>query len=1246
MIKPIPKGKEIEELRNYGNRKNHALLRSTSFLIIIILSTTFSLSAWAQEEANFPPLPDSNENELLYTFYLMDDAGDDTINSMPAIQSMGKKINSGDPNKSGVIYLGDNIYTSGLHKKSSKYRAEDEIRMNAQLDIVKDWDGDVFVIPGNHDWNHYRKGGLKAIKRQGKYVNKYLDRKDAFLPKNGCPGPEVVKLAPGLVMLVIDSQWWVHKHNRSSGNKDDCECRNEDELLDLMKDLLKKYRNQNVIVAAHHPLISNGEHGGHYTFQDHLFPLTKVVDWLYMPLPGLGSIYPFYRKFIGHHQDAAHPHYHKYIKGLSKLMHEYDNMVYVAGHEHNLQFHEHKTVHHIISGAGSKVTKLVPTKKMEFGAAERGYSRLLYYKNGDVWVEYFTVDNATRTDKLAFRKKLYNKVVQKSGFGDDVIKLSYVGKTATVIPDTNFRASSTKRFFFGELNRKTWTSPLEVPYLDIHYEAGGLTPVKKGGGMQTYSLRLTGADGKRYVLRQIKKNPSLLIERGLRGTVTQDILYDGMVASHPYGSVAVPPLADAAGVYHSNPKLVYVPDDPVLGDYQQEFGGTFCLFEMAPDKDMSDYPNFGSTKKVVSYPKAIDKLQEKQNHIVDKEYTIRTRLLDILMADWDRHDDQWKWATFKEDGKVIYRPIPRDRDQVFFEFDGFIMWWMQRKWALRRFQSFDTDIRDIAGTCFNARYFDRSFLTEASRQDWINAAKELKTKITDEVIETAIHQLPKEAFEISGERIISMLKGRRDNLEIFAKRYYDILATSVNVVGTLEDDFIEIERNDDGSVEISMYPRSKKGKRKKEERFYQRVFYPDETEELILYGLDGNDEYQLKGKTNISIVVRIVGGSDKDLIKNKSNVRGLRNYTKIYDTTGKNKIKGGKDTKVKLVGKRDAYDYDREDFKYNLWMPQASLGFNSTDGFFLGPGVKYTEYGFKKSPYKFYHKLLANYSFKPGGFNIYYDFDYIEALGKFDITGGVQMRHPDIYSFYPMSYSSTESDVEMNDYSYHLALKLSDDDQAHSLNLGLEFRTVMFEDMPDFLPATWETKDQDYISPSLEYKYKNLSSKINPNRGLQFLVEGSWNLSTNTDNVDYFNLRSELGIFFPINFSNKQTTLALRSGFSGTYGDHAFYQANFIDGFKTFRGVERNRYSAESFFYQNIEIRQSLLKVKTYVAPFDIGILGHFDVVHTWETYDSEWNKSFGGGVFFSVLEYFMIQGTYSISDKDELLTVGTSFLF
>jgi hypothetical protein len=57
----------------------------------------------------------------------------------------------------------------------------------------------------------------------------------------------------------------------------------------------------------------------------------------------------------------------------------------------------------------------------------------------------------------------------------------------------------------------------------------------------------------------------------------------------------------------------------------------------------------------------------------------------MLIGDWDRHYDQWRWAEYKKKGQVIYRPIPRDRE--FSKFDGALLSILMTIPTLRHMQS-------------------------------------------------------------------------------------------------------------------------------------------------------------------------------------------------------------------------------------------------------------------------------------------------------------------------------------------------------------------------------------------------------------------------------------------------------------------------------------------------------------------------------------------------------------------------------
>ena len=84
---------------------------------------------------------------------------------------------------------------------------------------------------------------------------------------------------------------------------------------------------------------------------------------------------------------------------------------------------------------------------------------------------------------------------------------------------------------------------------------------------------------------------------------------------------------------------------------------------------------------------------------------------------------------------------------------------------------FTGEIKRINWFNFNARYFDRDFLNEVTRDQWISVAEELKAVLTDEVIEASLKTWPPEIYADQGDYILATLKERRDRLPEFAARY-------------------------------------------------------------------------------------------------------------------------------------------------------------------------------------------------------------------------------------------------------------------------------------------------------------------------------------------------------------------------------------------------------------------------------------------------------------------------------------------
>ncbi|MCK4856218.1 MAG: hypothetical protein KAT31_18190, partial [Bacteroidales bacterium] len=350
-----------------------------------------------------------------------------------------------------------------------------------------------------------------------------------------------------------------------------------------------------------------------------------------------------------------------------------------------------------------------------------------------------------------------------------------------------------------------------------------------------------------------------------------------MSAYLPWAALSVPRLADAAEIYHTNPKIFYLTKDPRLGAYKDDVWEGLYLFEERPNGNRKDVESFGRSKDIIGTPDMFDEIVDDHDMQVDQQHFLKSRLFDVFIGDFDRHEDQWRWAGFKDDDKMIYKAVPRDRDQTFPLNEGVFPWISSRKFALYFNQGFDYEIKDMGGVISQARWLDRRFLNEPGKQDWIMAAEKMQASMTDEIITAAVYDMPPQITELKGDITIDKLKARRDQLPEFAEEHYSIISKKVDIVGSDKREQFLVERLNNHETEVKVWSVSSKGKKK--DKIYERIFNHDETSEIRLYGLKGKDEFDIEGKVEKGIKVRIIGGPGKDDIKDKSQVRGLSKRT-------------------------------------------------------------------------------------------------------------------------------------------------------------------------------------------------------------------------------------------------------------------------------------------------------------------------------------------------------------------------------
>lgn len=1217
-----------------------------------------SVSDWEQQNAP--------TESPLHTIFLIGDAGAPQLEGEDPVLTL-LRSQTKESGKSGtVVFLGDNIYPKGLPDTSANFEYQDaRRRLVTQLDAIKDHPGKSFIIPGNHDWAQGGKFGWERALNQQDFVEEYLDE-EAFLPLDGCPGPVEIELNEEVTLILINTQWWLHKWDKPQ-HESGCEIEDGASLLLSILDAIDRNSHKRVLIAGHHPLYTNGHHGGRFSLGEHIFPLREVNDALYIPLPVLGSIHPLYRGVLGNIQDVAHPRYQELRKGLMIALKSKPNVIYAAGHEHNLQYLTKDGVHLIVSGSGSKETYFGKGGKAKFGYAKKGFSRVDFYKDGSTWVSYWVTEAGNPKGKLAYRNKLYtDPYVEPKPPVYDVSGLNFQDSTVRTHPSDQYIAGKGKRRWWGNNYRDVWEKDVEIPVFDIGTEHGGLTIVQRGGGQQTKSLRLEAEGGKQYVLRSVEKYADGAMPEAFRGTIATALVQDQISTSNPYSAYAVPQLADAAGVYHANPQLVYIPNDPRFGEYLPDFVNTLALYEERPAGNRKDVSSFGNSKKIVNTDKVLKELRKDNDNRVDQNFVLRSRLFDTFIGDWDRHDDQWRWASFKEKNGTMFRPIPRDRDQAFFYADGIISSIYSRKWALRKFQAFKPTVRDMPGLGFNARFFDRSFLTEPDWADWKSMVDTLQGGLTDEKIETAIRtSWPKEIVELNGEYTINTLKARRDNLEDFARRLYLYLSHTVSVAGSKKHELIEVDRLPDGDTEVRMFKKSKKGKQ--EQLMYDRLFKKGETHEVRIYARGGDDEVIIRGDVTEAIKLRIIGGDGEDKITDQSSVVGAAKTTLVYDTKEGNKIELGTEGKDKTSRRENVNEYDRKDFRYNVTAPAIFMGFNQDDGVFLGGGTTITTHGFRKDPFATSQTIVANYAIKTGAVGMRYDGTYTDAFGQSDLGIDFDLSLPSyVRNFFGLGNETKrdfDQDEDFNFVNYRrvrletsLISDVGNNSQFKIAPIFQYQRVVESRNDNRFIADTDNNslgmenenlyENFYFLGGEASFVYDDRNDPVYPTRGLHFEVKAGHHFGLKSFSEDYSQVSGNLAVYFTLN--PLATTVASRVGGAHNFGEFTFFNANYLDLLDNMRGYRRNRFAGRSAAYWNTELRTRLFHFKNYVTPMDVGILLVNDYGRVWvdnETSDV-WHHGYGGGIWIKPYDVLVLSLVNAWSDEGNQIAFNMGFMF
>jgi hypothetical protein len=801
--------------------------------------------------------------------------------------------------------------------------------------------------------------------------------------------------------------------------------------------------------------------------------------------------------------------------------------------------------------------------------------------------------------------------------------------SVVIVPGADYAAGSVTRFLFGDHYRDMWTTPLTVPVLQLATYAGGLRPLERGGSMQTRSLRFGGADGKQYVFRSVDKDPSLSLPPDLRETYASHVMRDLISAEHPGAGVVVAGLLDAVGVLHATPQLVVMPNDERLGEYRSEFAGMLGLIEERPTGENADGSGvgFAGASRVEGSEKLFERVTEHADEQVDAQAFLAARLFDVLVGDWDRHPDQWRWARFGDQRADRWMPIPRDRDWALVNLDGFVWSVARVAYPYPQFVKFGHEYPDMIWLTWNGRLLDRRFLSELEFPIWDSVATRLRAQITDAVIDNAIQRLPPGLATASRSGLRERLIQRRDNLNQAAAAFYRLLADEVEIHATDESEIVDVALAGDGFTDITIRQRTRAGAPRDRVWFHRR-FDAKETREVRIYLKKGDDRAVFTGDRGGSTLIRLIGGggtnSFVDSTANGASTARYYDANPASTSEGKNPRAIDRRPYVPPATRRGWIDPPRD--WGSRWRTPPWVSYTPDVGPFFGAGVLFKRYGFRHPNYSYSILTRAGYAPTSGRFRADFSTDLRRANSMLHTTFDARVSTLDFIHFYGAGNETPGGSAK-----------------AHRVDQ----RVFIAEPVVHFPIATYTTFDMgirarhtsttlkaaEFAGPAAPFgagsfgqfgvraglMFDSRDSAAAARRGVLLSITAAEYPSLG-ERKQSGEVRSQVASYLSAG-GRFRPVLALRAGAERVWGRYPFFDAAFVGGAETVRGWDEDRFAGDGSLYGNAELRAYLTRVFLLI-PADLGVFGLADagrVFSKGET-SSAWHPGFGGGLWVSFL--------------------------
>lgn len=501
----------------------------------------------------------------------------------------------------------------------------------------------------------------------------------------------------------------------------------------------------------------------------------------------------------------------------------------------------------------------------------------------------------------------------------------------SIYPQADSGKSKIYNWMWGRHYRHLYTIPIRVPSATMETLGGGMDIVGQAEGF--HGLLLENKRKQLYLLKPLGGSTSFLESKFFReiynktdfkNTYLDEFLGDAYTIINPYTFLVADYLAKSAGLSFSPSRIYYIPShirkDTVAdgSDIQDRL------------VNLINVPDINLRSNLYTTEDFLDSLQVSKNYMADQNLYIRERIFDMWTGDWNKTNENWEWQSHTVNDSVIYTPIVIDRNHAFTKVDGVLFKQMLKMLSLDFICNYDSLIlKDTKKINKLAFALDMAVAGRSDESVWIRQAQEIQRQMTDSLIDSAFTYLPEGVKHDEIELIKRKLKRRRLELEAVASQYYRLLQRTPVVAGTNQSDYFLIERQAPDRTVLRIYD-PETGDCRLEQQFSGK-----ETKELWLYGLAGNDTFEVKGNTRKDFPIYLISGEGESQYQLNHN-RKIHVYDKDYK-----------------------YDYQKIKYHKISFTPWGI--YDSDKGISLGTFFTYTMYGFKRAPFTYQHRIGYNY---------------------------------------------------------------------------------------------------------------------------------------------------------------------------------------------------------------------------------------------------------------------------------------------